>query len=221
MSPGAGNDRHFRRVRHHLVLHKNLDGIVAGRYRLVSLLGRVPQRGDKRDLLETVTRNAEQALTMHKVKRAGDLTSRSQALEELQEALGLPEAPLRIECVDVSHLQGTDVVASLVVYLLPLVGIACFGLLLSTVTRNSAASVVGTLMFALLMQLIGALPGTEPIRPYLLSAQFSAWHGFLRVPADFAPVTRAFSSASQAACASARVGVVARVLPRKSIATPQ
>jgi len=77
---------------------------------------RVPQRGDKRDLLETVTRNAAQALVLHKTRRAGDLTSRSRALEELQEALGLPEAPLRIECVDVSHLQGTDVVASLVVF---------------------------------------------------------------------------------------------------------
>jgi len=77
---------------------------------------RVPQRGDKRDLMETVTRNAAQALVLHKTRRAGDLTSRSRALEELQEALGLPEAPLRIECVDVSHLQGTDVVASLVVF---------------------------------------------------------------------------------------------------------
>ena len=77
---------------------------------------RVPQRGDKRDLMETVTRNAAQALVLHKTRRAGDLTTRSQALEELQEALGLPEAPLRIECIDVSHLQGTDVVASLVVF---------------------------------------------------------------------------------------------------------
>jgi excinuclease ABC subunit C len=77
---------------------------------------RVPQRGAKLDLLETVTRNAEQALVLHKTRRAGDLTSRSQALEELQEALGLAEAPLRIECIDVSHLQGTDVVASLVVF---------------------------------------------------------------------------------------------------------
>ncbi len=77
---------------------------------------RVPQRGDKRDLLETVMRNASQSLAMHKTKRGGDLTTRSQALEELQEALGLAEAPLRIECVDVSHLQGTDVVASLVVF---------------------------------------------------------------------------------------------------------
>jgi excinuclease ABC subunit C len=77
---------------------------------------RVPQRGDKRDLMETVTRNAAQALMLHKTRRGGDLTARSQALEELQEALGLPEAPLRIECVDVSHLQGTDVVASLVVF---------------------------------------------------------------------------------------------------------
>jgi excinuclease ABC subunit C len=77
---------------------------------------RVPQRGDKRDLLETVTRNAAQSLALHKTRRGGDLTTRSQALEELQDALGLPEAPLRIECVDVSHLQGTDVVASLVVF---------------------------------------------------------------------------------------------------------
>jgi ABC-2 type transport system permease protein len=81
--------------------------------------------------------------------------------------------------------------ASLGVYVLPLAGVAAFGLMLSTVTRNSAASVVGTLMFALLMQLLGVLPGTETIRPYLLGTQFDAWHGFLRVPADFAPVTRA------------------------------
>ena len=81
--------------------------------------------------------------------------------------------------------------ASISVYVLPLAGIAAFGLLLSTVTRNSAASVVGTLMFALLMQLLGALPGTEPIRPYLLSTQFEAWHGFLRTPADWVPVVRA------------------------------
>ena len=58
-------------------------------------------------------------------------------------------------------------------------------------TRNSAASVVGTLMFALLMQLLGVLPGTESIRPYLLGTQFDAWHGFLRTPTDWAPVVRA------------------------------
>jgi ABC-2 type transport system permease protein len=81
--------------------------------------------------------------------------------------------------------------ASVAVYLLPLLAIAAFGLMLSTVTRNSAASVVGTLMFALLMQLLAALPGTEPIRPYLLGEQFSAWHGFLRRPTDWAPVVRA------------------------------
>ena len=67
-------------------------------------------------------------------------------------------------------------------------GIAAFGMLLSTITRNSAAAVVGTLMWALLMQLLGVLPGTEPIRPYLLGTQFEAWHGFLRTPADWAPV---------------------------------
>jgi excinuclease ABC subunit C len=77
---------------------------------------RVPQRGDKRALLETVERNAKQAFALHKTKRASDLTARSLALSELQEALDLPEAPLRIECFDVSHVQGTNTVASMVVF---------------------------------------------------------------------------------------------------------
>ncbi len=77
---------------------------------------RVPQRGDKRALLATVARNAEQTLALHKTKRASDLTTRSRALEEIQEALDLPDAPLRIECYDVSNLQGSDVVASMVVF---------------------------------------------------------------------------------------------------------
>jgi ABC-2 type transport system permease protein len=81
--------------------------------------------------------------------------------------------------------------ASLGIYALPLAGIAAFGLMLSTITRNSAASVVGALMWALFMQLLGVLPGTESIRPYLLGTQFEAWHGFLRIPADWAPVIRA------------------------------
>jgi ABC-2 type transport system permease protein len=81
--------------------------------------------------------------------------------------------------------------ASLAVYTLPLAGIAAFGVLMSTITQNSAASVVGALMWALLMQLLGVLPGTESIRPYLLGTQFEAWHGFLRVPADWAPIVRA------------------------------
>ncbi|WP_067965221.1 excinuclease ABC subunit UvrC [Nocardiopsis trehalosi] len=77
---------------------------------------RVPQRGDKRALLETVAKNAEQALARHKTQRAGDLTTRSRALAEIQEALGLDEAPLRIECYDVSNLMGDHVVASMVVF---------------------------------------------------------------------------------------------------------
>jgi excinuclease ABC subunit C len=77
---------------------------------------RVPQRGDKRALAETVERNAKEAFAQHKLRRAGDLTARSAALQEIQDGLGLESAPLRIECVDVSHVQGTDVVASLVVF---------------------------------------------------------------------------------------------------------
>ena len=76
----------------------------------------VPQRGDKAALLETATRNAADALALHKVRRAGDLSTRSRALEELQQALQLPTAPLRIECYDISHIQGTQVVASMVVF---------------------------------------------------------------------------------------------------------
>jgi excinuclease ABC subunit C len=77
---------------------------------------RVPRRGDKRTLADTVQRNAKDSLQQHKLKRAGDFTSRSAALQSIQEALGLADAPLRIECVDISHVQGTDVVGSLVVF---------------------------------------------------------------------------------------------------------
>ncbi len=77
---------------------------------------RVPQRGDKKSLMETVQQNARQSMLRHKMQRSGDLTTRSQALEELQEALDLPEAPLRIECFDISNLQGTEIVASMVVF---------------------------------------------------------------------------------------------------------
>jgi excinuclease ABC subunit C len=77
---------------------------------------RVPQRGDKRALAETVARNAADAFARHKLRRAGDLTARSAALQEIQDGLGLDSAPLRIECIDVSHVQGSDVVASLVVF---------------------------------------------------------------------------------------------------------
>ena len=76
---------------------------------------RVPMRGDKKALMETVARNAADALRLHKSRRAGDITTRSAALQELQEALELPSPPLRIECYDISHVQGTNVVASMVV----------------------------------------------------------------------------------------------------------
>jgi ABC-2 type transport system permease protein len=113
--------------------------------------------------------------------------------------VGLTAASIAWGFKDLTSLSGTTVHAwrgvailaeSLFVYTWPMIGIASFGLLLSTVTRNSAASVVGTLMWALLMQLLGVLPGTEAIRPYLLGTQFEAWHGFLRTPADWAPVVR-------------------------------
>ena len=87
-----------------------LEGLRGGRVRL-----RVPQRGRKRELLVTARQNAAEQLNRHRLRRSSDLTSRAVALEELQQALGMAEAPLRIECYDMSHLQGTDYVGSMVV----------------------------------------------------------------------------------------------------------
>ncbi|MEU3374708.1 excinuclease ABC subunit UvrC [Streptomyces sp. NPDC006660] len=92
-----------------------VSGWLAGR-RGSNVSLRIPQRGDKKALMVTVGRNAQQALMLHKTKRASDLTTRSRALEEIAAALELDSAPLRIECFDISHLQGDDVVASMVVF---------------------------------------------------------------------------------------------------------
>jgi excinuclease ABC subunit C len=90
------------------------EGFLAGR-RGSPVALRVPQRGGKRGLLETVTRNAGEELARHRLRRASDHASRARALESLRQVLGLEQAPLRIECYDMSHLQGTDYVGSMVV----------------------------------------------------------------------------------------------------------
>ena len=77
---------------------------------------RAAQRGDKAALLQTATQNAKQTLMLYKTRRSADFTTRSRALEDIQEALGMADAPLRIECFDVSHLSGTNIVASMVVF---------------------------------------------------------------------------------------------------------
>jgi ABC-2 type transport system permease protein len=81
--------------------------------------------------------------------------------------------------------------AALAAYLLPVSAVASIALLLSTATRNSAAAIVGTLMFSLLVQLLGVISGLSEIKPYLLATQFDAWQGLLREPADWAPIIRA------------------------------
>jgi ABC-2 type transport system permease protein len=92
----------------------------------------------------------------------------------------------------VSAMEGLGLVwASLGVYLIPIAAIACIGMLFSTLFRNSAAAIVGTLMFSLLVQLVGILPGLEGLQPYLLSTQYNAWQGLLRSPVDWAPIVRA------------------------------
>jgi ABC-2 type transport system permease protein len=101
---------------------------------------------------------------------------------------------------DLTSLSGTAVpawhalgllAASLALYAWPMAAIAAFGLMLSTITRNSAAAVVGTLMVSLLFQLLGILPGLGGLQPYLLSTQFNAWQGLLRTPIDWDPIVRA------------------------------
>jgi ABC-2 type transport system permease protein len=93
---------------------------------------------------------------------------------------------------EVSAMEGLGLVwASLGVYLIPILTVACIGLLFSTLFRNSAAAIVGTLMFSLLIQLIGILPGLESLHPYLLGTQYNAWQGFLRSPIDWDPIVRA------------------------------
>src|SRR4029077_14285339 len=91
----------------------------------------------------------------------------------------------------VSAPKGLELVyVGLLVYLIPIATIVCIGLLLSSITRNSAAAVVGTLMVSLLFQLIGILPGLGGLQPYLLSTQSHACHALLRPPADWDPVIR-------------------------------
>jgi len=110
---------------------------------------------------------------------AGSIESGFNSLQSLSGTI--VSAPKALELVYVS----------LLVYLIPIGAIMCIGLLLSSVTRNSAAAVVGTLMISLLIQLIGILPGLSGVQPYLLSTQFNAWQGLLRTPIDWAPIVRA------------------------------
>jgi ABC-2 type transport system permease protein len=110
---------------------------------------------------------------------AGSIESGFNSLQSLSGTI--VSAPKALELVYVS----------LLVYLIPIAAIVCIGLLLSALTRNSAAAVVGTLMISLLIQLIGILPGLQGAQPYLLSTQFNAWQGLLRTPIDWSPIIRA------------------------------
>jgi ABC-2 type transport system permease protein len=110
---------------------------------------------------------------------AGSLQSGFNSLQSLSGTI--VSAPTALELVYVS----------LLIYLIPIAAIVCIGLLLSSLTRNSAAAVVGTLMVSLLIQLVGILPGLGSLQPYLLSTQFNAWQGLLRTPIDWAPIVQA------------------------------
>ncbi|HEY4279253.1 MAG TPA: ABC transporter permease, partial [Conexibacter sp.] len=113
--------------------------------------------------------------------------------------IGLLLGGLRYGFHPITSLSGTTIGtgrgllllgAVLLAYLMPVLAIAAIALLLSTVTRNSAAAVVGALMFSLILQILGVISGLDAIRPYLLSTQFDAWQGLLRDPIDWAPIIR-------------------------------
>jgi len=138
---------------------------------------RVAQRGDKRALAETVRRNAQDALAQHKLKRAGDFTARTAALQSIQDSLGLAEAPLRIECVDISHVMGTDVVDSLGLAEAPL-RIECVDI----------SHVMGTDVVASLVVFEDGLPRKSDYRHYAIRE--AAGEGRSDDVASIAEVTR-------------------------------
>jgi len=117
--------------------------------------------------------------------------------------------------IGVGHAFGL-MAAALGTYLLPVTAVVAIALLLSTVTRNSAAAIVGTLMISLLIQLVGVISGLESIRPYLLSTQFDAWQGLLRQPVDWAPIVRAVWVCALYAVPCAAAGLI--VFVRRDVA---
>jgi ABC-2 type transport system permease protein len=138
----------------------------------------------------------------HQVFLAKALAALTYALAALAlfAGVGLLLGGLRYGLHPLTSLSGTKIpvgralglmAAALGAYLLPVIAVASIALLLSTVTRNSAAAIVGTLMISLLLQLIGVISGLDALKPYLLSTQFDAWQGLLREPADWAPIVRA------------------------------
>lgn len=106
--------------------------------------------------------------------------------------------------------------AALGAYMLPVIAVVAIALLLSTVTRNSAAAIVGTLMISLLLQLIGIISGLESLKPYLLSTQFDAWQGLLRQPVDWTPIVRAAWVCALYALPCAAAGLI--VFVRRDVA---
>jgi ABC-2 type transport system permease protein len=153
---------------------------------------------DGNGTLKTIlTRSADR----HQIFLAKLLASFSYAIVALLlfAGTGLLLGCLRYGLDPLTSLSGTPIAvgrgvlllgAALLAYLLPVLTVASIALLLSTVTRNSAAAVVGTLMFSLILQIVGIISGLESIRPYLLSTQFDAWQGLLRDPIDWAPIGR-------------------------------
>jgi len=160
--------------------------------------GDVVANEDGNGTLKTIlTRSADR----HQIFVAKLLASFSYAIVALLlfAGCGLLLGGLRYGFDPLTSLSGTEIAtgrgllllgAALLAYLVPLLAIASIALLLSTVTRNSAAAVVGALMFSLILQIVGVISGLDAVRPYLLSTQFDAWQGLLREPIDWDPIVR-------------------------------
>lgn len=166
---------------------------------IVSLVaGDIVANEDGNGTLKTIlTRSADR----HQIFVAKVLASFSYAVLALVlfAGTGLLLGGLRYGFDPLTSLSGTEIAtgrgilllgAALLAYLVPVLTIASIALLLSTVTRNSAAAVVGALMFSLILQIVGVVSGLDALRPYLLSTQFDAWQGLLREPIDWSPIVR-------------------------------
>src|SRR5919198_5595208 len=201
---GGANDVAFGRYLHDTGLAVPLVLLLFGSIWLFPLItalvaGDIVAAEDRHGTLKTIlTRSVER----HQIFLAKALATASYAVVAIaiMGAVAVVAGVLVSGFNPITTLSGTRISAprglglvwaSLLVYLVPILSIACIGLLFSTLFRNSGAAVVSTLLFSLLVQLIGILPGLGALHPYLLSTQFEAWQGFLRVPVDWAPIVRA------------------------------
>lgn len=204
LQPGGPEDVAFGRYVHDTGLAIPLVLLLFGSYWLFPLItalvaGDIVASEDHNGTLKTILTRSVERWHVFAAKTLAALSYATLAIA-LTGGVAIVAGVLVSGFNPITSLSGTEVSASrglvlvgasLLVYLLPIAAVASIALLFSTVFRNSAAAIVGTLMFSLLLQLLTIIPGLGGAQPYLLSTQFNAWQGLLRTPADWEPIVRA------------------------------